>query len=157
MRIVGIAFHMLRTDRGLRQTGYKRTLWVMPIASVALLASGLVLGGCPNPKVGFDSPAPNKRVDAIVLAADQDDHESLVMLIEKLESTDSVERMMAIRSLEKREGETLGYEHAAPQPERMEAIERWRKYAGLSDDHADHDDSPMTSEQDDSETSNEDG
>ncbi|MGJ8637418.1 MAG: hypothetical protein ACSHX5_11280 [Phycisphaerales bacterium] len=152
---------MLNTDRGLRQTGYQNTRWVLPIASVALLASGLMLGGCPNPKVGFDSPAPNKRVDAIVLAADQDDHESLVMLIEKLESTDSVERMMAIRSLEKREGETLGYEHAAPAPERMEAIERWREYAGLSDDHADHDDSPMTSEtgseKEDSESSNEDG
>lgn len=139
------------------RTGWKYTHWIKPIASAGFLSVGMILGGCPNPKVGFDSPAPNKRVDAIVLAADQDDRESLVMLIEKLESTDSVERMMAIRSLEKREGQTFGYEHAAPQPDRMEAVAQWRQYAGLSDDHADHEDSPMTSETEDSETSNEDG
>lgn len=125
----------------------------MPIASVSLI----VLGGCPNPKVGFDSPAPNKRVDAIVLAADQDDPESLKMLVEKLESTDSIERMMAIRSLEKREGKTFGYQHAAPQPDRAQAVEQWRQYVGLSDDHADDTDSPMNSESDATETSNEDG
>lgn len=125
----------------------------MPIASVSLF----VLGGCPNPKVGFDSPAPSKRVDAIVLAADQDDPESLKMLVEKLESTDSVERMMAIRALEKREGETFGYSHGAPQPERQEAVVKWRVYVGLSDDHADDTDSPMNSELDEIETSNEDG
>lgn len=148
---------MLRIDRGIGQTGWRRTLWVAPIASVSLI----VLGGCPNPKVGFDSPAPNKRVDAIVLAADQDDPQSLKMLVEKLESTDSVERMMAIRSLEKREGKTFGYQHAAPQPDRAQAVEQWRQYVGLSDDHADDTDSPMSSEtgseKEDTQSSNEDG
>ncbi|MEQ9207725.1 MAG: hypothetical protein RLN78_10195 [Phycisphaerales bacterium] len=126
---------MLRIDRGLRVAGLIGTLIGVP----------LVFAGCMSPKIGFDSPAPNKRLDAIALAAQEDDQESLVQLVKKLSSHDPSERMLAIRALEKREGTTLGYDHAAPRWERLEAINKWRERVGLSDDHDDSADSPMKS------------
>ena len=104
------------------------------------------MGGCPSPQIGFDSPAPSKRLDAIAHAAQKEDQESRIQLVEKLGSTDPAERMLAIRALEQREGTTLEYEHAAPQWERLEAIERWRAYIGLSDTNEGHDDLPMKNE-----------
>jgi len=119
-----------------------------------------MLGGCPSPQVGFDSPAPSKRLDAIALASQEDDQQSRIQLVEKLGSTDPAERMLAIRALEKREGTTLDYDHAAPQWERLEAIERWREHIGISDNLSDNlsdngepgEDSPMKSEPDETET-----
>ena len=99
-----------------------------------------VTGGCiPEPEVSFDSPAPTKRIDAIARASRQEDRGSLVKLVEKLGSSDPVERMLAIRSLERREGETLGYDHAAPKWERLEAIERWRGRLGIEEPLSDGD------------------
>ena len=94
--------------------------WVMPI-----VACGLLAGCLPDPKVGFDSPAPSKRLDAIVLAADLEDDESLVRLVEKLRSHAPAERMFAIRSLETRTGDTLGYNHADTHWKRIDAYNRW--------------------------------
>lgn len=86
----------------------------------------MLIAGClPDPKVGFDSPAPSKRLDAIVQASELEDDESLVKLVEKLRSHAPAERMFAIRSLEKRTGTTLDYEHAAPHWQRVEAYNRW--------------------------------
>lgn len=86
----------------------------------------MLLAGClPEPKVGFDSPAPSKRLDAIVQASELEDDESLVKLVEKLRSHAPAERMFAIRSLEKRTGTTLDYDHAAPHWQRVEAYNRW--------------------------------
>lgn len=89
---------------------------------------GLVSGCVPASKPGFDSPAPSQRLDAIVGASDLEDDESLVKLVEKLRSQVPTERMFAIRSLEIRTGETLGYDHAAPQWERLEGFGRWIEY-----------------------------
>jgi len=86
----------------------------------------MLLAGCiPEPKVGFDSPAPSKRLDAIVQASELEDDESLVRLVEKLRSHAPAERMFAIRSLEKRTGTTLNFDHAAPHWQRIEAYNRW--------------------------------
>ena len=120
---------MLRMDRGLHAVGLIGTL--------------CVLGGCPSPQIGFDSPAPTKRLDAIALAAKEDDQESRIQLVEKLGSSDPAERMLAIRALEQREGTTLDYDHAAPQWKRLEAIERWRDRIGISDPDEDSNQSPI--------------
>lgn len=86
----------------------------------------MLLAGClPDPKVGFDSPAPSKRLDAIVQASELEDDESLVKLVEKLRSHAPAERMFAIRSLQARTGETLDYHHAAPHWQRVAAYNRW--------------------------------
>lgn len=97
-----------------------------PWALTAALIPVMLLAGCiPEPKVGFDSPAPSKRLDAIVQASELEDDESLVRLVEKLRSHAPAERMFAIRSLEKRTGTTLDFDHAAPHWQRIEAYNRW--------------------------------
>ncbi len=94
-----------------------------------LVLALITLWGCiPEAKPGFDSPAPSKRLDAIVNASSLEDDESLVKLVEKLRSPDPVERMFAIRSLEIRTGETLGYDHAAEHWQRLGAYTRWLEY-----------------------------
>lgn len=94
----------------------------------SILVFGSVSGCIPETKLGFDSPAPSKRLDAIVDASALEDTESLVKLVEKLRSFDPAERMFAIRSLEIRTGETLGYDHAAPDWQRIEAFSRWIEF-----------------------------
>jgi len=86
------------------------------------------MSGCITVEPGFDSPAPSKRLDAIVDASTLEDDESLVKLVEKLRSFDPAERMFAIRSLEIRTGKTMGYDHASPDWERIEAFGRWIEY-----------------------------
>ena len=99
----------------------------MGLTTATLLV--MLLAGClPDPKVGFDSPAPSKRLDAIVQASELNDDESLVNLVEMLRSHAPSERMFAIRSLEKRTGYTLDYHHAAPHWQRVAAYNRWLQY-----------------------------
>ena len=95
---------------------------------VVIVGLGLVSGCIPESKPGFDSPAPSKRLDAIVDASGLEDDESLVKLVEKLRSYDPAERMFAIRSLQIRTGETLGYDHAGHDWKRLEAFTRWVDY-----------------------------
>ena len=96
---------------------------------LGLVLTALMLPGCiPEAKPGFDSPAPSKRIDAIVNASTLKDDESLVKLVEKLRSPDPAERMFAIRSLEIRTGQTFGYDHAAEHWKRIEAYNRWVRY-----------------------------
>ena len=97
---------------------------ILLMGSIALWA----MSGCITVEPGFDSPAPSKRLDAIVDASTLEDDESLVKLVEKLRSFDPAERMFAIRSLEIRTGKTLGYDHASPDWERIEAFGRWIEY-----------------------------
>ena len=97
------------------------------VCAALLLAMGSTTG-CITIETGFDSPAPSKRLDAIVEASALEDDESLIKLVEKLRSTDPVERMFAIRSLEIRTGFTLDYDHASPNWERLEAYNRWIGY-----------------------------
>lgn len=93
--------------------------------SVIAALSTLPAGCLPETKPGFDSPAPSKRLDAIVDASRLEDDESLVKLVEKLRSQAPAERMFAIRSLEIRTGQTLGYDHAAEHWQRIEAYNLW--------------------------------
>lgn len=89
----------------------------------------VLLPGClPETKPGFHSPAPSKRLDAIVQASELEDTESLVKLVEKLRSHAPAERMFAIRSLEIRTGQTLGYDHAAEHWQRVAAYNRWLQW-----------------------------
>jgi hypothetical protein len=105
--------------RSIRQAG----IW-----TIGLVLIGSVSGCIPETKAGFDSPAPSKRLDAIVGASGLEDSESLVKLVEKLRSEVPAERMLAIRSLEVRTGTTLNYDHAAPHWQRIEGFERWVDY-----------------------------
>lgn len=101
-----------------------------PIPNLVMATILLAVGGClPVQEAGFDAPAPNKRLDAIVGAADAADETTLGRLIGQLESTDPAARLLAIQALERRTGETLGYAHASPAWERRAAVDRWKIYA----------------------------
>lgn len=78
---------------------------------------------------GFDEEAPDGRIQAIVQAARAGDRSAIPDLIAQLDADDPAVRLFAIRALEQLTGETLGYEHAAPPPEREAAIERWVQWA----------------------------
>jgi len=120
-----------------RATRTIRSRWALERPRLARYTPGLtalftffiLLPGClPETKPGFYSPAPSKRLDAIVQASELEDDESLVKLVEKLRSHDSAERMLAIRSLESRTGNTLDYDHAAPHWKRVAAYNRWLEW-----------------------------
>jgi len=118
---------------------------------IALAWIGSVSGCISPPEPGFDSPAPSKRIDAIVDASALEDNHSLLKLVEKLRSSVPSERMLAIRSLEIRTGTTLGYDHAAPHWQRLEAFQRWIEYlqahgietSSIMDDEQSEQDKPI--------------
>lgn len=58
-------------------------------------------------------------------AAQLQDRSAVRPLIEMLDSDDVAARMVAIRSLERITGETLGYDYAGAEPQRRAAIARW--------------------------------
>lgn len=91
----------------------------------------LALAGCfPTLEPAFDSPAPSKRLDAIVDAAAQDDRSTIPPLIDMLDSDDPAERMLAIRALERISGgQTFGYRYADPEWLRRESVNRWVDWA----------------------------
>ncbi|MEL6394920.1 MAG: hypothetical protein AAFQ71_02870 [Planctomycetota bacterium] len=97
--------------------------------------AGLTAGCLPQTREGFGSPDPNLRLDAIVETAQaspaspETGGSEIRELIVQLESADPAARMFAIRSLERRTGQTLGYDHAAPEWERREAVREWVSWA----------------------------
>ncbi len=101
------------------------------IAGLALAGLALGLSGCfPSLDPAFDSPAPSKRLDAIVDAAAQDDRSTIAPLIDKLDSDDPAERMFAIRALERISGgRTFGYRYADPEWLRRDSVNRWVEWA----------------------------
>ncbi|MFG0251954.1 MAG: hypothetical protein ACF8NJ_03675 [Phycisphaerales bacterium JB038] len=98
-------------------------------SSFGLIALGasLLLAGCAAPPEGFDDPTPAGRLQAIREAGRAQDKspETLRELVRSLSSDDPVERMLAIRTLEKLTGETHGYRHFEPLADRQAAVNRW--------------------------------
>lgn len=74
---------------------------------------------------GFDSPEPAARLDAILAAARTREDSAVPDLVRMLASDDPAVRLAAIGALERITGQTLGYHHGGPQPERDAAIDRW--------------------------------
>lgn len=74
--------------------------------------------------------APEGRIEAIVDAARTGDQNAIPELIGGLDSDDGAVRMLSIRALQRMTGQTLGYDHAAPEWRRREAVERWMAWAG---------------------------
>lgn len=96
-----------------------------PRAPLACLLAALAAGCIPRDRAGFDAVGPAHRLDAVVLAADASDRESLRGLIQTLDSDDPAARLLAIRALQKRTGQTLGYRYTDPPWRRAPAIQEW--------------------------------
>lgn len=109
-----------------------RTPHSPPLAPAAALLCVGTLGllapaGCsvPPPEASFSSSSPQERVLALREAAARDHDDDYPALIAMLDSDDPAQRMFAQRALESRTGQTLGYSHADPEPDRRAAAARW--------------------------------
>ena len=83
-------------------------------------------GGCfASSEQGICSPDPNERRQAMIQAAQHQDHKAIPDLITRLDSDDAGERFLAIGTLEKITGQTLGYDYAGSPKDRSQAVDRW--------------------------------
>ncbi|UCD76806.1 MAG: HEAT repeat domain-containing protein [Phycisphaerales bacterium] len=87
----------------------------------------LVVLSCAPPATdgGFDSPNPAAKLYAMEQAVRAGDESAAARIVEQLDSDDPAVRMMAIESLRRLTGTTLGYDHSAASADRREAIGRW--------------------------------
>lgn len=101
-----------------------------PVTVAAVAAAAAWIGGCGDPgrAIGLDQPDPAARVRAVRAAAEEpasEDAAAMRELIEALANDDPAVRLLAIRALERKTGQTLGYEHWQSADKRDEALKRW--------------------------------
>lgn len=119
------------------------------LVTILLLAAGTgFLGGGCAPAVSkgdFDAPDPASRAYAIERAARSGDRSRIPQLVEQLRSDDPLVRMMAIETLERLTGETMGYRHFDSVAARSAAVDRWSQAvaAGAFTDRAGIADRPV--------------
>ena len=89
------------------------------------LAALLAQAGCAPGPASFDSTDPQARTIALARAAADPEDSDIPEMITLLGSIDPAQRMLAIRGLERQTGQTLGYVHYGPEPERRAAQQRW--------------------------------
>ena len=105
-------------------------LLAMLIRRVApLIILPLLTFSCAPParEGGFESRNSAAKMYAMEQAVIAGDRNAAKDIVEQLDSDDPAVRMMAIESLQRLTGKTLGYDHSASRAERREAIERWVK------------------------------
>ncbi len=93
------------------------------------LVAALALVGCASPQgKGLVDDDASFKIPAIKEAVDKKDQSAIPELIESLSSDDAAVRFYAIEGLKRLTGETLDYHFYDPEPERLAAIERWKKW-----------------------------
>ena len=103
------------------------------VLATILLLGVIPLAGClpssqPPAKTGFHAPDTVGRVPALVNAAESDDENALPELVRALSDEDAAVRLFAIRSLEQRTGQTLGYRYYDTDERRQDATARWHAW-----------------------------
>ena len=98
------------------------------LLAVLLLATGCLPSSQPPAKTGFHAPDTVGRVPALVNAADSDNENDLPELVRALSDEDAAVRLFAIRSLEQRTGQTLGYRYYDTDERRQDATARWHAW-----------------------------
>lgn len=97
-----------------------------------MLALPLAFSTCFATPGGLDSPDPNARVAALVEIGRETDRpltrDEAQGLVEALSSIDPSARMVAIRALQRRTGESFGYQHFGTDDKRRAAIGAWRRW-----------------------------
>lgn len=94
------------------------------ISVVFLLAAGCT----PSPSRGLADDDAAFKIPAIKQAVASDDKAAAAQLIEDLDSDDPAVRFYAIEGLRRLTGQTMGYRYYDHEPERREAIARWRQW-----------------------------
>ena len=88
-----------------------------------------MFGGGREP-ISITSRDPASRIPAIKKAVSARDSQTAQHLVKSLESEDPAIRFYAIRGLQDLTGETFGYVWYADDPNRGEALEKWRRWLG---------------------------
>ena len=101
-----------------------------------MITIACLLGGCGSgPSIsegGLDSPDPAARLYAIQRAGQTKDRSKIMPLIERLDSDDAAERLLAINALERITGTRHGYDPYGTAQQRVSAIDAWVDYAKSS-------------------------
>lgn len=92
---------------------------------IGAFAAGVLVASCGYPPRGFDSSDPVERFRAAIDAEKNNDPRVIPELIKLLDTDDAVVRLGASRELERLTGQTMGYNHAAPDEDRQKAIQAW--------------------------------
>lgn len=102
-----------------------------------IIMIGCLLSGCgQGPSLsegGFDSPDPAARLYAIQRAGQTKDRSAVKPLIERLDSDDAAERLLAINALEQITGTRNGYDPYGTAQQRVPAIDAWTQYIKSAD------------------------
>ncbi len=93
-----------------------------------VVVAGAGCHGRPNLRDRLESADPAERIEAIRLAADEQNRRLTPAIVDRLDDEDPAVRLYAILALEQMTGERLGYQYAAPRSARRAAIDRWRVY-----------------------------
>lgn len=78
-----------------------------------------------GPRADLDSPLPEERARALRDPELLDDPSTIPDRIRLLASDDVLERMLAIATLERMTGQTLGYDAQASEEDRRAAVSEW--------------------------------
>ena len=103
------------------------------VRTPALLLPLIALTSCSQPalRASYDSDLPSERALAAA-RAHEDDAVTDRTLVRLLDSADPAVRLLAIRALEGRTGETLGFHYADPPEIRAVAVEAWASRVRLN-------------------------
>jgi hypothetical protein len=120
-----------------------------PAARMLLLPVPLLtMGACssPQPRADVTSTVPEERALGLAEVGQQEDRARIPEVVALLDSADPGIRMFAIRTLERLTGETLGYDYAAAEHERAEAVDRWVRWVAEQDSSTMEEDADSTAE-----------
>ncbi len=91
-----------------------------------------IIGGCAESNMdiykGLQSEDPDRRIEAVKLAAKTDDKKALPFLVDRLTDSEADVRFFAIMALRKITGQNMGYCHYEDACKRAEAVRRWRRW-----------------------------
>lgn len=129
-----IAFHVFPRSHSIERISIIRGMlhsppraWLSAILAVAAIVG--LIGGCASgvtQRERMQSANAFDRADAAVQSAKAGDKLAVHTLVGLLEDRDGGVRLYAINALERLCGTTMGYRHYAGEPEREEAVRRWR-------------------------------
>jgi hypothetical protein len=126
-RATGLLYHPpVRTTRELCD------IWSAGGRCAGGVLLGALIAGCASPPGGLDSAVPVERLNAIARVAREKDQAAVPKLITFLNSDDPIVRLSSIRTLEALTGQTLGYDHAAPEWQRRGMVETWVEWYNRS-------------------------
>jgi len=108
-----------------------RAVWRGLVLVGPLGAAGCVPAPTPYPQ-SITGPDPVQRVRGIIRAGETNDAQVVPLLVDRLEDEDEAVRFYAILSLEKIVGTRHGYHYGANEPQRRQAVQRWRDYVAGS-------------------------